>query len=293
MRDFPDIVRLARDLTRQRPTSKYESAIVDEGQDFTLVGLQFVQALVTPPGKRDTPNGLFIVGDGAQKIYPGGFTLAQAGIDVRGNSSVLRVNYRNSHEIITAAMACTGSEQVNDLGDTYLRGDDEVRGTSTRAGVKPALVRAGNFGGQIRYVAETAKRLASSASLDLGDVGVLAPTNKLVDQAQGGLLTMNVDCQPLTDFDGTSTSRIKIGTFKRAKGLEFKVVFLLGLGVDSFPSPKRHWQTTEEYQERRALETTELFVAMTRARDGLFLLCDDEPSAAFYEGLDHIDEVVV
>ena len=115
VKDFPDVVRMARDLARKRPGRTYESAIVDEGQDFTLVGLQFVQALVTPAGRPDTPNGLFIVGDGAQKIYPGGFTLAQAGIDVRGNSSVLRVNYRNSHEIIAAAMACTGSEEVNDL----------------------------------------------------------------------------------------------------------------------------------------------------------------------------------
>ncbi len=289
--DFPDIVRRARDLARKRSTRTYESAIVDEGQDFTLVGLQFVQALVAPASQPDTPNGLFIVGDGAQKIYPGGFSLAQAGIDVRGNSSVLRANYRNSHEIITAAMACTGSAQVDDLGEAYRRGDDDARGISTRKGVKPALVRGGDFGGQIRYVAETAKRLASSASLDLGDIGVLAPTKKLVNQAQGGLQAMGVDCQPLTNFVGASASRVKIGTFKRAKGLEFKVVFLLGLGDDSFPSPKRHWQTPEEYEERRDLETTELFVAMTRARDGLFLLCDDEPCDPVYEGLEHIDEV--
>ena len=291
--DFPDVVRQARDLARQQPRRTYDSAIVDEGQDFTLVGLQFVQALVAPASQPDAPNGLFIVGDGAQKIYPGGFTLAQAGIDVRGNSSVLRVNYRNSHEIISAAMACTGSAEVDDLGETYRRGDDDARGVGTREGVRPALVRAGDFGGQIRYVAETAKRLAGSANLDLGDIGVLAPTNKLVNQAQGGLQTMKVDCQPLADFVGTSTSRVKIGTFKRAKGLEFKVVFLLGLGDDSFPSPKRPWQTPEEYEERRALDTTELFVAMTRARDGLFLLCDDEPSDPIYEGLAHFDEVAV
>ena len=291
--DFPDVVRLARDLARERPTRTYQSAIVDEGQDFTLVGLQFAQALVAPASQPDPPNGLFIVGDGAQKIYPGGFTLAQAGIDVRGSSSVLRVNYRNSHEIISAAIACTGSAQVDDLGDAYRRGDDDARGISTREGVKPVLVRGGDFGGQIRYVAETAKRLAGSAGLYLGDIGVLAPTNKLVNQAQGGLETMNVDCQPLANFADTSTSRVKIGTFKRAKGLEFKVVFLLGLGDDSFPAPKRRWQTPEEYEERRALETTELFVAMTRARDGLFLLCDDEPCDPIYDGLEHIDEVAV
>ena len=104
---------------------------------------------------------------------------------------------------------------------------------------------------------------------------------------------MSLACQSLQSFDGTSTNRIKTGTFKRAKGLEFKVVFLLGLGADSFPGPRRYWQTAEEHEERRALETTELFVAMTRARDGLFLLCDDEPSDAIYEGLEHLDEIAI
>ena len=293
VKDFPDVVRMARDFARGLPEPTYQSAIVDEGQDFTLVGLQFVQALVTSVGQPDPPNGLFIVGDGAQKIYPGGFTLAQAGIDVRGNSSVLRVNYRNSHEIITAAMACTGSEQVYDLEEAYRRGDDEVRGVTTREGVRPCLVRGGDFGAQIQFIADTATRLSGSANLDLGDIGVLAPTNELADLARGGLQAVNVACQPLTAFDGTPTSRIKTGTFKRGKGLEFKVVFLLGLGVDSFPGPRRPWQTAEEYEERRVLETTELFVAMTRARDGLFLVCDDEPCDAIYEGLEHLDEIAI
>ena len=97
---------------------------------------------------------------------------------VHGNSSVLRVNYRNSHETIAAAMACTGSEQVDDLGESYQRGDDEVRGVTTREGVRPCLVRGGDFGGQIRFVAETARRLAASANLDLGDIGVLAPPTR-------------------------------------------------------------------------------------------------------------------
>ena len=97
--DFPDVVMLARDLARRRSAPMFRAAIVDESQDLTLVGLQLVRALVNGPEGMDKPDGLFIVGDGAQKIYPGGFTLAQAGVDVRGNSSVLRVNYRNTRQV--------------------------------------------------------------------------------------------------------------------------------------------------------------------------------------------------
>ena len=71
--DFPDVVRRARDLARERSEPRYEAAIVDESQDLTLVGLQFIQALVNGRGF-DGQDGLFLVGDHAQKIYPGGFT---------------------------------------------------------------------------------------------------------------------------------------------------------------------------------------------------------------------------
>ena len=65
-------------------------------------------------------------------------------------------------------------------------------------------------------------------------------------------------------------------------------MFLLGLSDQSFPRPPRQGQSDAEYQEQRALQLSELFVAMTRARDGLFLLCDEEPSGVLYEALDYL-----
>ena len=81
-----------------------------------------------------------------------------------------------------------------------------------------------------------------------------------------------------------------MGTFHRAKGLEFKVVFLFGISEKSFPAPRQPTETDAEYDERRALEISLLFVAMTRARDELFLLSDDNPSEVLYEALDYFDE---
>ena len=147
-----DVVMLARDLARRRSAPMFRAAIVDESQDLTLVGLQLVRALVNGPEGMDKPDGLFIVGDGAQKIYPGGFTLAQAGVDVRGNSSVLRVNYRNTRQVIETAMACAGSQLVDDLGDEYARGDAEAE--ASRKGARPFLVQAADFDGQVSFAAE-------------------------------------------------------------------------------------------------------------------------------------------
>ena len=287
--DFPDVIRRARDLARRRPQPAYRAAIIDESQDLTLVGLQLIRALVNGEAGADRPDGLFIVGDGAQKIYPGGFTLAQAGVDVRGNSFVLRVNYRNTREIIDAALACTGAEPVDDLGDRYARGDAAAE--ARPCGVKPSLVQAGDIGDQIAYVAEQVRRLCEGPDLGPGDIGAFMATNSLVQRTIGGLEASGIECQTLDRFDGRPNRCVKVGTFHRAKGLEFKIVFLLGLSEGAFPIRQRSGQSRSEYEEQRAIQASELFVAMTRARDRLFVLCD-HPSDTLLKGLDYLDEEV-
>ena len=279
--DFPDVARQARDLARGCREPIYRAAIIDESQDLSLVGLQLVQALVAGAQGNDEADALFIVGAGAQKIYPGGFTLAQAGLDIRGNSSVLRVNYRNTRAIILAAMACAGSETVNDLGDEFERGDANPE--AWRAGVRPRLVRAGSLSGQIAHVAAEIARLRGQGELGPGDVGVFASSNAQVERTINDLADRGLDCQNLRGFDGRPNRSVKVGTFHRAKGLEFKVAFLLGLSDQSFPRRQQYGQSHAEYQEQRSLQISELFVAMTRARDGLFVLCDEEPSEVLRE----------
>ena len=69
------------------------------------------------------------------------------------------------------------------------------------------------------------------------------------------------------------------------------MVFLLEISAGEFPGQAKRWQTEAEYEERRALEMSLLFVAMTRARDGLFILCNAEPSDVLLEALDYLEEV--
>ena len=286
--DFPDVLKRARDIVRRREPM-YRAAVIDEAQDLSLVALQLVDALVSDSRGDRRPDSLFLVGDGAQKIYPGGFTLAQAGLDVRGNSAVLRVNYRNTQEIIAAAMACTGSEQVDDLGDVFLRGDAEA--DAQREGIMPFLVCAGDFQAQINYVAGRVKQLCSTSGLAKSDIAVFVAHNELVERTTASLGQEGIQSESLANFSGRPNGRLKVGTFHRAKGLEFKVVFLLEISAGKFPGPRQPWQTEAEYEERRALDMSLLFVAMTRARDGLFILCDAEPSDVLFEALDYLDEV--
>ena len=285
--DFGDAVSRARELILRRSQPMYRAAIVDEAQDLTLEGLRLIRALVNGSGD-DRRDNLFIVGDGAQKIYPGGYTLGQAGLDVRGNSAVLRVNYRNSRQIIAAAMASTGGESVDDLGDRYMRGD-EVGEATRDEGVRPFLVLAGRFPDQVAFAAQTIKRRGQVAVQSLDDVGIFVPTNELVTKTIRMLNNHELLSQNLTEFDGQAKNRIKVGTFHRAKGLEFKIVFLLEMSDRVFPRSKLRWQSPEEYEEQRSIQISELFVAMTRARDQLFIAYGGEPSSVLYEAIDYFE----
>ncbi len=287
--DFPDVVRRARDIARTHTKPMFSHAVIDESQDLTLIGLQLVRVLVNGPSEVDIPDGLFIVGDGAQKIYAGGFTLAQAGIDVRGNSTVLHVNYRNTQQIIETAFACTGKEEVNDLGDEYARGDAVA--DASREGAGPVLVVASDFDSQVAFVADQVNQLVKAETLGFGDVCVCAPTNRLVKRTISQLKAAGLQTQDLANFEGRTNDFVKVGTFFRAKGLEFKVVFLLELSADKFPTPQKREQSDAEYEDQRSLQVSQLFVAMTRARDRFFVLCDGEPSDLVGDAMEHFELV--
>ena len=285
---FEDVARRAAELARSRPKPTFRCAIVDEVQDMSLVQLSLVRALVQDGDPANSPDALFIAGDGAQRIYPGGFTLTQAGLDVRGRSAVLRINYRNTKEIISAAMACTGSAPITDLDEEYARGESDAE--TRRGGIRPRLVTAASFEDQVKWIAGKIEELLNDENLSLGDIGVLAATNSLAKRANEGLQTARLSCQGL-DEQASGPPSLRTGTFHRAKGLEFKVAFLLGLSEGRFPAPRKRWENADEFEERHALALSQLFVAMTRARDGLFLLCSKVPTDALIEGVEHMVEV--
>jgi hypothetical protein len=284
--DFVDAVARARDHARVLTEPRYSGAVIDEAQDLSLVGLQFVRALVNAPDSTNRPNGLLLLGDGAQRIYAGGFKLRQAGVEVRGRTAVLRINYRNTGEIIETAAAVAGDCEVDDLGEEFRRGDADRE--TDRHGSKPLLIDGGDFSSQLDVVVNRVTGLVQAGEVGTGDIGILVPTNKLVDATVAHLRRAGLGVQELDKYEGRPNELIKVGTYHRGKGLEFKVVFLPGLTRGAFPR-STEGNSPDEAAEARDLAISQLFVAMTRARDLLVVLYDGEPSDVLESHLDRFE----
>ncbi|WP_419917110.1 3'-5' exonuclease [Candidatus Poriferisodalis sp.] len=308
---FEDRIRRARDYARSLAEPRYRTVIVDEAQDLTQTGLELLCALVarripTPqgPSRQELgPDSVLIAGDVAQRVYPGGYTLLSAGVDVRGRSHNLGRNYRNTRRIIEAAIACAGSFTVADLeaeqpSGSSPRRSDAARETDTD-GVPPRLVIAADKSGERRWVAAEIARLrgADTGGLALGDFGVFAARNDDVEAAvkvleSSGLPVRNLK-EPTPGNGDIEEGSVKVGTLDRAKGLEFKVVFLLGISHGAWPFTAKKGLRSGERADAEALAASKLFVGMTRARDALYVLCSEKPHALIDSGRVHFETIRV
>lgn len=267
--DWHDVLLRARDEARAIPVTDYGAVVVDEVQDLTVVGLQLLHSLVG-----DRRNGLLLVGDGQQAVYPGSYTTAEAGISLSGRAAVLRQNYRNGGDILSRALQIVADDEFADLESSPESGAREV--DVARPGGLVTEVSATDETSQTQALV-TAIMDATDAGVRPGDIAVLCATNGRVTVWQGRLRHAGVPAMALTDYDGLPVNSVKVGTYQRAKGLEFAHVLIPDLHLAS-PAQAMH-EPEDAYRERRELEARQLFVAMTRARDRLWL-CRVEPDGS-------------
>jgi hypothetical protein len=272
------LVRLrALELVEQGKGERYAGVVVDEAQDITEVGIRLLFGLDASPDHR----AFMAVGDGQQSIYPGGFSLRSLGIDVRGRARVLTLNWRNTWNVWTAARAVMEGEEFDDL-------DEDVGLRPT--GEEPEPLTVGNPAELhvLRSPGEELELLGAlveeriGAGTDPGDIAVLVDVNRKGEDARRALTAAGLPTTALERYEGEHADGVLVGTLKRAKGLEFKEVFIPGLAGAEWPS---RWFVPpdlppEQRDERIALQRRTLFVGMTRARDRLTLLCGGVPAAA-------------
>jgi hypothetical protein len=261
--DYADVILLAEAELHRRPLDEsYAAVIVDEAQDLSCAMVRMLHRLVG-----DVPDGLTLIGDGQQSIYPGGYTLPEAGISLAGRGVVMDVNYRNTVQILDFASRMVAGDEFADIEGAVARGD--AASVIVRDGAKPVVEHCRDATERDRRMVERARTVLREVGTGLGDVGVLCVSRAGARRAAKALRHVGAPVVLLEDYDGRPVDALKVGTIKRAKGLEFKQVLLPDVRAHQIgdAEPPRDGAERERWERLRR----ELYVAMTRARDGLWV----------------------
>lgn len=259
--DFADLILVAEASLRDEPLEGYDSVIVDEAQDMTLSMIRMLHAVVG-----DTPDGLNLIGDGQQTIYPGGYTLGEAAVSVRGRAAVMRTNYRNTAEILRLASGIVAGDEYIDIDDAHAEGGEPE---SLRHGAEPLVEEFSTRQEHDAALLDRIRSMVADGLADYGDIAVLTISTGMAEDIVAVLADAGVPLVELAAFDGGEVNAVKVGTIKRSKGLEFPHVFVA--------RAPRHLVESIELAadspalERRELAKRELYVAMTRAREDLWV----------------------
>ncbi|GAA4684835.1 nuclease-related domain-containing DEAD/DEAH box helicase [Frondihabitans cladoniiphilus] len=261
--DFEDIVLLARDSLRASPVTDYDAVLIDEAQDLSAAMVDLLHGLVG-----DRPDGLTLIGDGQQTIYPGGYTLGELGISLAGRGVVMTVNHRNTAEILDFANAVVDGDEFGDI-EGGASGRDAVA-TVSRTGPTPELRTFSSNSAHDEALLERLREILRNGDARLGDIAILAATTWQLAATVALLQRAEVPYLDLAGYDGTPVAAVKVGTIKRSKGLEFKQVLVSRLDRQTLRRPNPEVLSPSDL-EKLELSRRELYVAMTRARDGLWV----------------------
>jgi superfamily I DNA/RNA helicase len=241
------------------PRGQYTALLIDEAHDFQDAWLQLAAKLVSP-----TTQSLLVLYDDAQSIYQQKrrkFNFASVGIEARGRTSVLRLNYRNTAEVLALAMHCARG-LVTEKAESDETMQTVQPATAGRRGAMPVLVMAASGREEAALIAERIAAAIADGTAP-GDVAVLCRVKKHMDTIEEAIRQQRINCQSMNspDFralEWTAPS-VKLVTLHSAKGLEFPLVFIAGL--DCMP-----WMGEPLEEEMRLL-----YVGMTRATHQLVL----------------------
>ena len=256
-------MRDARLVLEQNPgEAPYRSVVVDEGQDFSAPAYRLIRALAGP----EHANDLFVVGDSHQRIYGKRTVLSRCGINIRGRSRRLRINYRTPEEIRKAAVAVIAGLSWDDL-DGGIDDDDVTQ--SLIHGVRPETRVLRETTSEIDWITNEIQREVK-AGRDTKDICVVLRTNSLASEYARGLSEHGLNTMLLKarQMDDRSKDGVRLATMHRVKGLEFDVIFLANMSQGVVPldsalrRARREGNESDVIQAERSL----VYVAMTRAK---------------------------
>jgi superfamily I DNA/RNA helicase len=259
----------------------FDFAVVDEAQDLTIAHVRFFGAL--GGGGR---NALFFAGDLGQRIFQQPFSWKALGIDIRGRSRTLRVNYRTSHQIRTQADRLLGPVVTDVDGNGENRSDT----VSVFNGPPPVVQSLKSENEEVAFVGNwIAQRVKEGVAPH--ELGVFVRSPAQLDRARAAVKTAGLSFKILDEHVETVNGQVSISTMHLAKGLEFRAVVVMACDDEIIPLQERIETVGDDADLQEIYETERhlLYVACTRARDHL-LVSGADPVSEFLDDFVKVDD---
>lgn len=258
----------------------FEFVVIDEAQDVSISQLKFLAAISTSQG-HVRPNSLFFAGDLGQRIFQQPFSWKSLGVDIRGRSRTLHINYRTSHQIRAQADQLLGPDFTDVDGNS-----EDRRGTvSVFNGPAPDIR---SFKSEIAECKAVTAWLLDRAKDGLAphELGVFVRSDAQMPRAVAAVTATGIPFCVLDEHVETTNGQVSVCTMHLAKGLEFRAVVVMACDDEVIPLQDRVEAVTDDadIEEVYNTERNLLYVACTRARDQL-LVTSADPASEFLEDL--------
>ncbi|MBF0310873.1 MAG: DEAD/DEAH box helicase [Magnetococcales bacterium] len=269
---WPEVFARVTDLISNRKEPLFDFTVIDEAQDMGVAEMRLLAAL---GGTR--ANGLFFAGDLGQRIFQQPFSWKALGVDVRGRSQTLRVNYRTSHQIRHIADRLLQSS----LSDVDGNVENRAGTVSVFNGPVPTIEVLRDAEQESLVVASWVGNLLKHGLLP-HEMAVFVRDVPQLDRAKTAVGRCGCDVVELGDNMETETGHVSVASMHMAKGLEFRAVVVMACDDEIIPQQERIETVTDDSDLEEVYNTERhlLYVACTRARDHL-LITGVDPASEF------------
>ena len=249
---------------------------MDEAQDVAVAQLRFLAALGA-----GRPNSLFFAGDLGQRIFQQPFSWKALGVDIRGRSTTLRINYRTSHQIRMQADRLLDPE----LADVDGNSEERKTTISLFNGPPPTIETLDSIEQETRTVSDWLKAITKEGLLP-HEIAIFVRSAAELERARAAAENAGLPFKVLDDRVETAHGKASIATMHLAKGLEFRAVAVMACDDEIIPLQGRI-ETVVDDSDLEEVYNTErqlLYVACTRARDQL-LITSVAPASEFLDDM--------
>lgn len=247
---------------------KYDAILIDEGQDFEGNWLHLASLCLNPETK-----SLLLVEDRAQSIYGSKRSYVKdTGLDFRGRSKILNINYRNTSQIVSFAWNFYEKHSAlkNKIKQGQTEGVEIISPKSTkRKGPEPAVLKFDTIGEEMRVIAKQIADLCVAKRVPYSEIAILyrvkrTKTCNVIQAIQRALQAEGIPYNWIAENEVTKRNfnpeedTVKICTIDSSKGLDFQAVFLVKADLMPF-----------ELEKDKDREVSLMYIGMTRAKEYL------------------------